>query len=42
MNPIHAWMILSDTLTITLECFLCLFEAVNESYSCLSGSVQFI
>ena len=28
-------MILSVTLTITLECFLCLCEAVIESYSCM-------
>ena len=28
--------------TITLECFLCLCEAVIESYSCKDDSVQFI
>ena len=40
MNPIHAWVILSATLTITLECFLCLCEAVIESYSCMGNSVS--
>ena len=29
-------------LTIALECFLCLSEAVIESYSCMGDSVQFI
>ena len=37
---IHAWMILSVTLTIALECFLCLCEAVNECYSCMGDSVS--
>ena len=27
---------------ITLECFLCLCEAVIESYSCMGDSVQFV
>ena len=40
LNPIHAWVILSDTLTITLEWFLCLCEAVIESYSCMGDSVS--
>ena len=40
LNPIHAWLILSATLTITLECFLCLCEAVIESYSCIGHSVS--
>ena len=33
---------LSATLTITLECFMCLYEAVIESYSCQGDSVQFV
>ena len=40
MNPIHAWVILSATLTITLECFLCLCEAVIGYYSCMGDSVS--
>ena len=40
MNAIHAWVILSGTLTITLECFLCLCEAVIESYSYMGVSVE--
>ena len=31
---------LSATLTITLECFLCLCEAVIESYTCMGDSVS--
>ena len=31
----------SGTLTITLKCFLCLCEAITESYSCMDDSVQF-
>ena len=40
MNPIHALVILSATLTITLECFLCLCQALIESYSCMVDSVS--
>ena len=40
MNPIHGWVILSVTLTITLECFLYLCEAVIESYSWMGDSVS--
>ena len=40
MNTIHVWVILSVTLTITLECFLCLYEAVIESYSWMGNSVS--
>ena len=29
-------------LAITLECFLCLFEAVIKSYSCICCSGQFV
>ena len=32
----------SGALTITPECFLCLYDAVIECYSCMSDSVQFI
>ena len=32
----------SDTLTITLNCFLCLCEAVSEPYSYLGDFFQFI
>ena len=42
MNPIHAWVIVSATLTITLECFLYLYEAVIESYSCMGDCVSTI
>ena len=40
MNLIRAWVNLSATLTITLECFLCLCETVIESYSCMGDSVS--
>ena len=33
---------LSGTLTITLNCFVCLCEAIIESYSCMGDSVQLV
>ena len=32
----------SATITIALECFLCLCEAIIESYSCMGDSVEFV
>ena len=32
----------SGTLTITPNCFLCLYEAEIQSYSCMGDSVQFV
>ena len=34
--------LLSGTLTITPECFLCLYEAVIESYSCMDSVIHLI
>ena len=41
-NLMYSTAQLSATLTIALECFLCLCEAVIESHLCMSDSVQFI